>query len=166
VHGILEHLLIGDATGAWSLYQCIDVPSAQEDRWAGWALINLERHFEANDLLIRSVQRGCLEARIELATVQRLQGSFQTALLTLNALEYLSFQEPFDEALYWREIGMVSQNLHLRRCTLHGTSFSVNLICNTFVRQRDKVLVFTSCSNVNIAERYIIFPQHSRVLLY
>jgi tetratricopeptide (TPR) repeat protein len=107
VHGILEHLLIGDATGAWSLYQCIDVPSAQEDRWAGWALINLERHFEANDLLIRSVQRGCLEARIELATVQRLQGSFQTALLTLNALEYLSFQEPFDEALYWREIGMV-----------------------------------------------------------
>jgi tetratricopeptide (TPR) repeat protein len=105
VHGILEHLLTGDEVGAWSLYQCIDAPSAQEDRWAGWALINLERHLEAQDLLTRSVQRGCIEARIELATVERLLGDFQAAHQTLNGLHDFKFREAFDKVLFWREMG-------------------------------------------------------------
>ncbi len=111
MHGILEHLLAGDEVAAWSLYQCIDAPSAQEERWAGWALINLERHLEAKDLLIRAVQRGCTEARIELATVERLIGDFKAAHLTLDGLDHLTLQEPFDEALYWREMGVIYLSL-------------------------------------------------------
>lgn len=128
MHFILEHLLIGDEAGAWSLYQCLDAPSAQEDRWAGWVLINLDRHLEANDLLIRSVQRGCAEARIELATVQRLQGSFQDALLILDALEHLSFQTPFDEALYWREKGMVYFSLSQSESALMALNSAWDII--------------------------------------
>ncbi len=111
MHRILEHVLVGNEAGAWALYQHIDLPSALEDRWAGWALINLERHLEAKDLLLRSVQRGCKEARIELATVERLLGDFKAARLTLDGLEHFTFPEPFDEALYWREMGVIYLSL-------------------------------------------------------
>ncbi len=161
VHPILKHLLAGDETAAWLLYQSIDRPSAQEDRFAGWALINLERHLEAQDLLTRAVQRGCIEARIELATVQRSQGSFQDALLTLNALEHLSFQTSFDEALYWREKGMVYFSLSQSQFALMALNASWDII------QREPDLQCLRAAAVQSLGMFFLFQrQYQRAVHY
>ncbi|WP_189092910.1 BTAD domain-containing putative transcriptional regulator [Deinococcus ruber] len=88
-----------------SAYGRLQDASATDERWAGLCLLNVGRPLEARALLTRSLERGCMPAAIELATVYRQLGEPELGRQTLQTLT-LSELSTFDHSLAELEWGI------------------------------------------------------------
>lgn len=71
----------------------------QDERFAGLALFNLGLHKDARQILLQSIARGHVEAKIELACLLRHAGDFRVAATLLDSLDFTLLQT-FDRCLY------------------------------------------------------------------
>jgi DNA-binding SARP family transcriptional activator/tetratricopeptide (TPR) repeat protein len=103
---ILERILTSDYLGGLRVHENTRVPTAEDDRWAGYCLFGLGRQLEARDLLTQAIGKGCTAATIELATVYRHLGDLQNAQTLLEGLD-LKTLSSFDRVLAERELGVL-----------------------------------------------------------
>jgi tetratricopeptide (TPR) repeat protein/DNA-binding SARP family transcriptional activator len=105
LNAILERVLAGEYSAGLERYAMLRAPSADDDRFAGACLYNLQKLQEAKNLLLRARARGCAAAGIELATVWRQLGHLELSREVLEQVE-LSGLSGFDRALALRELGV------------------------------------------------------------
>jgi len=124
---VLTCVLAGNYLDGLRVYEELQAPTAEDDRWAGLCLHNLGRLFEAKLHFAKAVARGLPQANIELATLYRLTGLGRLAEETLASV-FTSDLSKFDRALALRERGAQAvQNgdlagavVHLERAWIEG----------------------------------------------
>jgi tetratricopeptide (TPR) repeat protein/DNA-binding SARP family transcriptional activator len=106
-HPLLEIALQGEFHRALEIYREQFSTNAEDDRWAGFCLINAGHFLEASTLLRQSIGRGCRDAHIELAMAHRCMAELDAAQCSLEALP-LETLDGFDSMLARREAGMIA----------------------------------------------------------
>ncbi len=107
---ILELLLNGEEQAGLDFYFSLNTPSAEDDRWAGFCLLNQQRSVTAKELLIQAKKRGCKEATIELAIAYRFMGEQKQSREMLRELVESQLNQ-VDQIFFLREHGLQA---HLR----------------------------------------------------
>lgn len=101
---VLEAALTGRFAEALDVFAGLISPTPEDERWAAYSELSLGLVLPARDRLLRLLAHGHAVARVELATVYRLQGDAARAFDLLAALE-LDSLGPFDRTLAHREQG-------------------------------------------------------------
>jgi DNA-binding SARP family transcriptional activator/Tfp pilus assembly protein PilF len=101
---ILEFIFNTDYQNGLQLYAKLKTPTPEDDRWAGYCLLELGQPWAARDLLTEAMDRGCQAAMIELALTYHRLGEIE---IGLNLLERLNLKQlrPFDCAQASRSLG-------------------------------------------------------------
>ncbi len=108
VNQILQLVFKSDFQGGLKLHAELKNPAPEDDRWAGYCLLELGRAWHARDLLTEAMDRGYQAAAIELALTHHRLGETEMGLSVLNGLN-LNQLSAFDRAQASRCLG----NIHL-----------------------------------------------------
>ncbi|WP_034343942.1 tetratricopeptide repeat protein [Deinococcus misasensis] len=92
------------ATGV-AFYQTLSKPSPEDDRWVGLCYIVLGEQERAIEYLMRSVERGCIAAKIELARLYSYS-RVSDAKNEIYSIDIDKLRE-YDLALYYRALSVI-----------------------------------------------------------
>ncbi len=114
IHPLLHLILKGCGEQVFENYQMLETPTADDDRWAGHSLL-ITQPLKAKDLLVRSVTRGCITAKIELAAAYRIIGDWKRSFIEIeSAIDFVNseFIENHQEANFNRAFMMHELAIH------------------------------------------------------
>jgi tetratricopeptide (TPR) repeat protein len=117
---ILERIILGQYASGWELYQSLEQPTPQDQRFAASCLLYLQQPNTAKQLLLQAINAGCIEATIELSIVYRMSNEIEKSQKILNQFDQSRLSE-FDRVLLAREWGII--HYQLGRLTQAQTSF-------------------------------------------
>jgi tetratricopeptide (TPR) repeat protein len=116
---ILECIILGEYASGWALFQTLERPTPQDQRFAATCLLYLQQPNTAKQLLLQAINAGCIEGNIELSIVYRMSNEIEKCETVLQ-LETSKLSE-FDLVLLAREWGIV--HYQLGRLTQAQASF-------------------------------------------
>jgi Tfp pilus assembly protein PilF len=103
---ILERTMLGNYASGWELYQSLEQPTPQDQRFAATCLLYLQQPNNAKQLLLQAIKAGYLEANIELSIVYRMANEIAQSEKILIQLDTSKFSD-FDLSLLAREWGII-----------------------------------------------------------
>jgi DNA-binding SARP family transcriptional activator len=106
VNQILQLVFKSDFQGGLQLHAELKNPAPEDDRWAGYCLLELGQAWHARDLLTEAMDRGCQTAAIELALTHHRLGETELGLSVFNGLD-LNQLSAFDRAQASRCLGNI-----------------------------------------------------------
>lgn len=130
------------ATGV-AFYQTLSKPSPEDDRWAGLCYIVLGQQQRATEYLMRSVERGCLTAKMDLARLYSDSSPLEAereidGLLVENLRGY-------NLALYYRILSMLRYKTSiLESVSLCEKSWRIIQVCEEFLFVAPRILLTLS----------------------
>ncbi len=104
---ILEQIFKGDYEAGYRLFKSNKRPTAEDMRWGGICLLNLDEALKAQDLLRQAQILGNKAARIELAAAYRKLDDLKKADMVLKEVNPDELND-FDRALFEREKAVVA----------------------------------------------------------
>jgi tetratricopeptide (TPR) repeat protein len=107
---ILEHSILGNYALGWELYQSLEQPTPEDQRFAGLCLLYLQKTNDAKQLLLCAINAGCIEANIELSFVYRISNEIDKSEHILEQLDNSKLSD-FNLVMLARELGVIHYQL-------------------------------------------------------